>query len=37
MSVIEDAVEDSVDDDDDDNDDGGFMCIASIRAENSTI
>lgn len=29
-----DAVEDSIDDDNDD-DDGGFLCIASMREENS--
>lgn len=29
-----DAVEDSIDDDNDD-DDGGFLCIVSMREENS--
>lgn len=29
-----DAVDDSIDDDNDD-DDGGFLCIASMREENS--
>lgn len=31
-----DTVEDSIDDDNDD-DDGGFLCIASMREENSII
>lgn len=31
-----DAVDDSIDDDNDD-DDGGFLCIASMREENSII